>query len=191
MPGYKSDTRWGSSSEKLSFSVHGQGHTHLDALCHIFWDGRMYNGRSADMVNAEEGATWGAITAAADGLVTRGVLLDIPALRGDRWMKAGEGALPGELEAAEARQGVRIQPGDAVLLRTGYGRYHREFTGPSSLTADYYKGHPGWHAACLPWLHERQVAYIGSDVGTDLMPSEYPNISFRCTPSRWWLWDYG
>ena len=158
------DDRWGVSSEVLSFQFHGVAHTHLDSPAHMFWDGQMYGGRPASLVDATAGAAWGAVTAAADGLVTRGVLLDIPASRGVDRLGPGDGVVPEDLEAAEARQGVRIEPGDAVLLRTGDGpaRHGRDGSDVSQA---------GWHASCLPWLYEREVSYIGADTANDVQPS--------------------
>ena len=65
------------SSERIGLSFHGNTVTHLDAPCHLFWDGAMYNGRPHTEVDAETGSSWAAVTAAADGIVTRGVLLDV------------------------------------------------------------------------------------------------------------------
>src|SRR4029450_1617142 len=92
----------------------------------IFWDGTMYNGRSHSLVDAATGSAWAAVTAAANGIITRGVLLDIARVRDVPWLEPGQGVFPDDLEEAERRQGVRVRPGDAVLLRTGYGRRRRQ-----------------------------------------------------------------
>ena len=167
---YYDDHHHGAASERLEFKFHDSRFTHLDSLCHQFWDGKMYNGRPAEDVDPVEGASFGAVTAAADGLVTRGVLFDIAGLRGVDMLEPGEPVFPEDLEAAEERQGVRVEPGDAVLVRTGNDRRRHE-TGklPSGAQA-------GLHAASLPWLRERDVAYIGSDAGNDVFPSGYPDI---------------
>ncbi len=94
------------------------------------------------------------------------------ATRDVRWLEPGEGVFPADLEAAEARQGVRVGPGDAVLLRTGYGRRQRE-QGPDETAR---VGRAGWHVACLPWLFERDVALIGCDTAQDVHPSGYPSM---------------
>jgi len=174
MPGFHDDQCWGSSGEMLSFSFHGGSYTHVDSLSHIFWDGKMYNGRPAELVDPEEGARWGAVTAAADGMVTRGVLLDIPSLRGVGWLEPGDAVFPEDLEEAEQRQGVRVEPGDAVFLRTGYGAYRHE-TGHAWVDTSHMT-QAGWHASCMPWLHEREVAYIGADTAQDAEPTGYENI---------------
>ena len=158
------DGRWGVASESLTFQFHGVTHTHLDSPAHMFWDGHMYNGRSAELVDDVAGSPWCAVTAAADGLVTRGVLLDIPPVRGVDRLEPGEGVTPQDLEAAERRQDLRVESGDVVLLRTGdgAGRHERDGSDPTQA---------GWHASCLPWLHERQVACIGADTANDVQPS--------------------
>ena len=174
MPGFHEDRRWGSSGELLSFSFHGGAYTHVDSPSHMFWDGQMYNGRSADLVDGENGAQWGAVTAAADGMVTRGVLLDIPPIHDTAWLEPGVAVFPEDLEEAERRQGVRVEPGDAVLLRTGYGRFRHE-TGHAWVDTAHMT-QPGWHASCMPWLHEREVSYIAADTAQDAEPTGYENI---------------
>ncbi len=148
--------RGGSALEVMSFAFHGATITHLDGLSHIFWDGKMYNGKPADLVTAQKGAEEYAVTALGDGIVTRGVLMDVPALGGRPWLDPGEGVFPEHLEAVEERQGVRVGTGDIVLLRTGKGRRQRE-------ESDAPGSSGGWHVASLPWLHEREVAVIGAD----------------------------
>jgi len=160
------------ASEYLGMVFHGFTVTHLDALSHIFWDGQMYGPSPAAHVNALQGATSNAVTAAVDGILTRGVLLDVPAVSGVPWLEPGTPVTPADLEAAEAAQGVRVAGGDAVLLRTGYGSRRREI-GAVDVRTD---GQAGWHAACLPWLHARGVALIGSDAGCDVVPSGYPEL---------------
>jgi kynurenine formamidase len=164
---FHADRRWGFSSERIGIGFHGNTITHLDSPCHLFWDGKMYNGRSHSLVDAATGSAWAAVTAAANGIVTRGVLLDIARVRDVPWLEPGQGVFPEDLEAAEQRQGVRVQPGDAVLLRTGNGLARHENGGLTQA---------GWHASCLPWLQERQVALIGADTPQDVQPSGYPNV---------------
>ena len=86
------------------------------------------------------------------------------------WLEPGQGVFPDDLEEAERRQGVRVRSGDAVLLRTGYGRARHEAGEASGFTQ------AGWHASCLPWLHERDVALIGADTPQDVQPSGYEDV---------------
>jgi kynurenine formamidase len=113
------------------------------------------------------------VTEAAAGAVGRGVLLDIPALENVPWLEPGHPVRAGDLDAACARQGITVEPGDIVLLHTGFARRRRELglrdpIGPA--------GYPGWHASALPWLHERDVAMIGCDTATDVQPSGYERV---------------
>jgi kynurenine formamidase len=167
---FHADRRWGFSHERLGMMFHGNTVTHIDSPCHLYWDGTMYNGRPHTLVDAARGSAWAAVTAAADGIVTRGVLLDVAAARDVPWLEPGEGVFPEDLEEAERRQGVRVRPGDAVLLRTGHGRARREGG------ADGGFRQAGWHASSLPWLHERGVALIGADTPQDVQPSGYDDV---------------
>jgi kynurenine formamidase len=151
---------------------HGTNVTHVDALSHVFWDRKSYNGRPAELVNAMFGATNLAVTGVRNGILTRGVLIDVAALRGVDWLQPGDGVFPEDLEAAEKRSGVRVSEGDAVLLRTGYGRRKR-----AAGALAPHEGQAGWHAACLPWLHERGVALIGCDTAQDAVPAGYSQVA--------------
>jgi kynurenine formamidase len=160
------------ASDYFGIAFHGFSVTHLDALCHAFRDGRMYNGHSADRVTTSQGATLQSVEALRDGVVGRGVLLDIARLRGKPWLDPGEGVFPEDLEAAERAAGVEVGRGDVLLCRFGMMR-RRHAEGPSK---DVFARRPGLHAACLPWLHQREIAVLGSDTAQDLFPSGYPRL---------------
>jgi kynurenine formamidase len=151
---------------------HGHTVTHIDGLSHIFWDGRMYNGKPAELVTSTFGATHHDITALHDGVITRGVLLDVAGARGGDWLEPGEAVFPSDLEEAEGHEGVRVEEGDVLLLRTGYGRKVRD-RGPDEVAQ---VGRAGWHASCLPWLHERGVSVIACDTAQDAIPSGYAGL---------------
>lgn len=161
--------RGGGAAEYIGLVYHGYTVTHVDGLSHIFWDGKMYNGQPSARVSAALGATAHGITALSQGVATRGVLLDVTLSRGVDWLEPGDGVFPEDLEDAEGREGLRVTEGDVVLLRTGYARKKRE-RGPDDVAAI---GRAGYHAACLPWLHARGVAMIGSDTAQDVIPSGY------------------
>lgn len=159
---------WG-PMEYFGLAFHGFTVTHIDALCHSTWKGQMYNGRPADLVTARSGALAHSVLAARDGIVTRGVLLDIPAVRGVEWLEPGDGVHPDDLDAAAERQGVEIRSGDAVFVRTGYGRKRARHGHEDMLKV----GQSGWHTSSLPWIHEKEVALIGSDTSQEVVPSGY------------------
>ena len=96
---------------------HGINITHIDALSHVFWDRQSYNGKPAELVNCMFGATNLAVTSLADGIFTRGVLIDVPVVRGVDWLQPGEGVFPADLEAAEKRAGTTVPLPDPSAKR--------------------------------------------------------------------------
>jgi kynurenine formamidase len=151
---------------------HHEGHTHIDALCHVVYEGLLYDGSPAGSVTAE-GATHGSIELLANGLVGRGVLLDIPRLRDVPWIEPGEHVFRGDLEAAERAQGVTVGEGDVLLVRTGHTRRLGEL-GPWQ-TADLKAG---LHPTAMPFVAERCVAALGSDGNSDTAPSSTEGVDF-------------
>jgi hypothetical protein len=165
------EDRQGGAAELLSYAPHGFRITHLDGLSHIFWDRVLYNGRPAERVSTHKGAVEHDITSFKAGVVTRGILVDVPRYRGVPWLEPGDGVTDAELRAVLADTGIEVRPGDALLLRTGYGRRKLE-AGPDLPGA----GHAGWHASCLPSFHAWGVSMIGADTAQDVVPSGYPNV---------------
>ena len=160
------DSRFGGSSDYFAIASHGAATTHLDALCHIFADGKMYNGYDQSEVRSD-GTERNSIMAACDGVVSRGVLLDIPRLRGTAWVEPGDRVGVEELAAAEQLQGVHVEEGDVLLVSTGRDA-RREAKGPWASGGD---GMAGLEARCIPWIHERGVAVLGCDGVSDAIPS--------------------
>jgi kynurenine formamidase len=171
-PGHSAPPRHAGAGEQITLYPHGFRLTHLDALAHQFWDGRMYNGRPAELVTSALGATELDITALRDGVVTRGVLVDAALHRGVDWLPPRSGVTPDELDAFLSERGIEVEPGDAVLLRTGYGAK----VAAQGQDTIRQTGRAGWHAACLPWLRAHDVALIGTDTSTDSSPSGYPAV---------------
>ena len=159
----------GGTSDFIGLSFHGLTITHIDSLCHQVRNGRMYNGRPASEVSSDTKANSLDIDKAQNGIVTRGVLLDIAKVKGKPWLEAGEGVFTEDLEAAEEAQGVRVEEGDALMLRLGWYKRRLELGPPQS-------GRPGLHAETIPWLRERGVSLVGGDASQDVEPSGYPNI---------------
>ena len=155
----------------FGMAIHGPGQTHLDALCHQFWEGRMYNGRPASVVSSAEKATFGAVDGMKNGVVTKGILLDLAKLRGVLWFEPGQGAYVEDLEAAEEAQGVKVEEGDALLVRFGWTK-RRNMLGPVPRDG----GRAGLHASCLPWLHERGISILACDSAQEVRPTGYPGM---------------
>ena len=155
----------------MGLVFHGFTVTHLDCLCHFFWKGKMYNGRRADVVTASSGASVCSAETVRDGIVKRGVLLDVAKAKGKKWLEAGEAVFPEDLEMAERQAGVRVTEGDALLVRLGWYRRRKE-VGPPGDGAE----RSGLHAATLPWLRERGVSLIVADASHDVVPGEYKTL---------------
>lgn len=161
--------------DHFASEFHGDCHTHLDALCHVAYRGRLYNGKPASSVTAI-GPTLQDITAFAHGIVGRGVLLDLPRLRGVKWLEPGDAVTSGELEAAEKAQGVRLGKGDILLFRTGHHRRRLEL-GPWNPGPDG-EGRAGLHATALTLLHARKVAVFFPDGDGETVPSNTEGILY-------------
>jgi kynurenine formamidase len=151
---------------------HGQTITHIDALAHYSWQGTLYNGKPARLITSREGAQTHSIEAACDGIVTRGVLLDVTRVRGSSWLAADDPVMPEDLEAAEELEGVRVEEGDVLLVRTGNYRKRLEL-GPVPNTEPM----TACQVACTPWFKERGVAMLGTDTSNDVRPSHYRTIT--------------
>jgi kynurenine formamidase len=162
----------GFAKDFVGADYHSDGHTHLDALCHVSYEGQLYNGVTAASVTAE-GAAAEAVDLVKDGLVGRGVLLDVPRVRGVRWLDPGAHVFREDLEAAEREQGVRIDEGDIVLVRTGHPGRLAEL-GPWNTQ----EAKAGLHPAAMPLLAERGIAVLGSDGNNDTAPSTTEGVEF-------------
>jgi len=163
------------STDFLACEFHGDCHTHIDALCHIAYKGQLFNGKPAQKVTSR-GPTIQDITAYAHGIVGRGVLLDIPRLRGVKWLEPGEAVSREELEAAEKAQGVKLEKGDILVFHTGHHRRRLEL-GPWDNTYAG-EGKAGLHVNAIPLLHERQVAAFFPDGDGETVPSNVEGIAY-------------
>jgi len=150
---------------------HGYAHTHMDAVCHMFINGKLYNGFDQASV-AEDGAQNLSIINAKQGVFTRGILFDIPKLKGVPYLEPRDAIYPADLEAWEKKIGTKVQSGDVVLIRTGRWA-RRDAKAPWNVSM----GSAGLHASCAKWLKDRGAAILGSDAASDILPSPVEGIS--------------
>jgi kynurenine formamidase len=158
--------------DRVAMNIHGNADSHIDALSHVIFDGTLYNGVSADAVTAA-GATELSIEVAGGGIVGRGLLLDIPRVRGVPWLEPGDHVTADDLITAEAAQEVRIEPGDLLFVGVGH-RSRRRALGPW----DAANGRAGLHPVALELLAERRIAVLGSDGNNDTAPSAAEDVDF-------------
>jgi kynurenine formamidase len=146
--------------------------TQWDALSHCFLDGRMYNGYDANLV-ASNGAKLNGIEQVANGIVTRGVLVDIARLKQVPWLEPGYAITPDDLDAALSAHGVEAGAGDALLVRTGHVALCRERGGWGTYAGG---DAAGLSFATADWVHQRQLAAVATDTwGMEVRPNEIPD----------------
>jgi kynurenine formamidase len=173
LPGEHSDVAGLSfAADQLTMNIHGDVDSHMDALCHVSYAGRLYNAVAPAAVTSQ-GADELSIDDVRDGIAGRGVLLDIARLRNVPWLEPGEHVTAAELAAAEAAQGVRVGPGDLLFVRVGH-RARRERLGPWDVAA----ARAGLHPQAVEYLAERQVSVLGSDGNSDTAPSGVDGVAF-------------
>jgi kynurenine formamidase len=160
------------ASDYFAIAPHGLATTHLDALCHVFHQGKMYNGFDASEV-VSSGARKCAIDVARTGVISRGVLLDIPRLKKVDWPENNVAITAADLDAAEKEQRVTVEEGDVLFIRTGRAKRRKTKGGWDAL----HEGMAGLEASCLPWIHGRKVAVLGSDGISDAVPSGYDKFA--------------
>ncbi len=168
--GLDPDSQW--CVDNFSVAFHGYAHTHMDSLCHIFYRGKMYNGFSRKEVS-RKGAGKLSIHNLKNGIFTRGILMDIPRLKGVKYLEPGTPIYREDLEAWEKKAGVKVSSGDVVFIRTGRWTRRAE-VGPWDAEKD---GLAGLHVSCVKWLKERDVAMLGSDAASDVLPSGVEGFS--------------
>lgn len=158
--------------DEYTTSYHGFSMTHFDSLSHVFYNGKMYNGNPESSIT-DKGAGKLAVTAFRDGFLTRGVLIDIPRLKGLPYLEPSTAIYPEDLDAWEKKTGVHVGPGDAVFIRTGRWARRAE-KGPWDASAHA----AGLYATCTRWLKQRDVALLGSDGSQDVLPSGVAGVDW-------------
>jgi len=151
-----------------------QAATHWDALAHVSYGGRLYNGFPSSSITAEGGAVRCGISR-VKSLVSRGVLLDVARALGRERLEPGHGITPAELDAAVDAAGVALAPGDVVLVRTGNMQVFK-----ARDRQTYTGGHqPGLTMATALWFHERDVAAVATDtVAFEVYPGARDDVLF-------------
>lgn len=160
------------ATDRIEMNIHGNADSHIDALCHVMFDHALYNDVSAEKVT-EDGAVDLSIAAAADGIVGRGVLLDIPRVRGTEWLEPGDYVTIDDVRAAEEAQDVRVGRGDLLFIRVGH-RLRRAARGPWDAAI----ARAGLHPTVLSLLAERQIAVLGSDSNNDAAGRSARGVGF-------------
>jgi kynurenine formamidase len=155
--------------DSITVNTHGFEVTHLDAITHSYFRGGVYNGRAAAEAIDAAGVTFGSILAMRDGIVTRGVLLDVAKTRGVTYLQETDGIGVADLEAAEELANTRVRSGDAIFIHTGHD-LREEVEGWKGETR-----REGVLSEVLPWLHEREVAVYSGDC-IERMPSGIPDL---------------
>jgi kynurenine formamidase len=162
----------GFAKDYVGVDYHNDGQSHIDAFCHVAHDGFLFDGSPASSVTSQ-GAQKGTIELLKDGLVGRGVLIDVPRTRGVPWVEPGDHIFREDLEAAERDQEVTVGSGDILLVRTGHGRRLAEL-GPW----DTPDAKAGLHPTAAHFLADRRVAALGSDGNNDTAPSTTEDVGF-------------
>ncbi len=158
------------SMDRLDVDFHGTTFSHLDALCHVFYKDKTYNGFNFTEVATKDGCLRMGTTALSNGLVTRAILVDIPRLKGLDYLEPGTKVYQEDIEAWEKKVGVTSGSGDALLLRTG--RWIRRAEHGPTLKMS------GWDASVIPFLAERDIALLGAE-SVHEAPESVPGLGFN------------
>ncbi|HZO97282.1 MAG TPA: cyclase family protein [Gaiellaceae bacterium] len=174
----------GSVVDYTGISCHGTASTHIDALCHVWDEDGMWNGRKPDEEIRFDGVRFGDVASYGDGIATRGVLLDVPRHRGVRYVTQDRPVTGSELRSIADAQGVALEPGDALVVYSGREQWDRENApwGTGSLDVGR-SSRPGLHVSCLPFLREADAAVLVWDM-MDLRPNGF-DLAFAVHAAIW------
>jgi kynurenine formamidase len=157
--------------DQIAVSYHGIAHTHLDSLAHINDNGVFYNGYTPDPeVVMKQGHAKNSIHNLKNGIFTRGILIDIPRLKGLPYLEPGTPIYVEDLEAWEKKAGVKVSAGDALFVRTGVWA-RRKALGPWLRGRAEGGRSAGLDPSVIPWLKQRDIAILGSDHPQYVSPS--------------------
>ena len=159
-------------NDRISVRYHGIAHCHLDSLAHINENGVFYNGYKPDAdVVLKGGHQKNSIHNLKNGIFTRGILLDIPRLKGLPYLEPGTPIYAEDLEAWERRAGVKVSAGDALFVRTGVWA-RRQAVGPWLRGRAEGGKSAGLDPSVIPWIKQRDIAILGSDHPQYVSPSD-------------------
>jgi kynurenine formamidase len=163
----------GAAGDYYGIEYHGITTTHVDALCHV-WDERgMWQGRDPDVELTSRGSSWGSVDKWHRGIVTRGVLLDVPAFRREPYVTHERPVYGDELEAIAEAQGVVVEPGDALVVYSGRDRWDEEHPAWGTEHTDSgEQRRPGLHGSCLAFLRDTDCAALAWDM-LDHAPNDW------------------
>ena len=159
----------GSAVDYYGISYHGTATTHLDALCHVWDHNGMWNGADPLQVITFDGAEWGSIEHWKEGIITRGVLLDVPRHRGEPYVTQETPVHGWELEEIAKAQGVTMEPGDALVVYCGREKWNEA---GNPLWGSDRDLRPGLHASCLKFIKESDCCVLVWDM-MDHTPNGY------------------
>jgi len=158
-------------NDRIGVRYHGIAHCHLDSLAHINEDGVFYNGYKPDPDAVLKGGHQkNSIHNVKNGIFTRGILLDIPRLKGVPYLEPGTPIYAEDLETWEKRAGIRVSAGDALFVRTGVWA-RRQAVGPWLRGRAEGGKSAGLDPSVIPWLKQRDIAIMGSDHPQYVSPS--------------------
>lgn len=159
-------------SDRYTFAYHGYAHSHMDSLCHMMHEGALYNGYVRVDEVTEEGCARLGVANYKQGIVSRGILMDVPRLKGVDYLEPGTPIRVEDLEAWEREARLRVESGDVLFVRTGRWARRAEH-GPWEMNREA----AGLHASVAPWLRERGVAMLGADGTNDVLPSGVEGVT--------------
>lgn len=170
LPYWGSDLLHQAGLELLAIEAHGYCVTHLDALSHLNYRGRMYNDHPVEPY-ISPGLEMLDVMNCRDGIISRGVLIDVARARGKDWMDPAEIASKADVERALEEANLELESGDVLVFRTG-----RQARDAALGVPEPAEGLAGISIECASWFHDAEIAAMISDVGMDPQPSEVENV---------------
>ena len=162
------DPNGGLAVDFYGISYHGQATTHLDALCHVWDHNGMWNGRNPDEMITFDGARWGSVEHWKEGIMTRGVLLDVPRYRGVPFVTMEKPIHGWELEDIAKEEGITLEPGDALVVYGGRDKWDEV----NPVWGSEPARRPGLHASCLKFIRQSDCCLLVWDM-MDFTPNGY------------------